>query len=54
VAISWLSSHPSGIIPSCGSANPDHIREAAGAADLKLEREDWFKLWTAAWGRNVP
>ena len=54
VALSWLSSHPSGILPLVGSANPDHIREAAGAADLKLEREDWFKLWTAAWGRNVP
>jgi predicted oxidoreductase len=54
VAIAWLSSHPSGIIPLVGSANPDHIREAAGAADLKLEREDWFKLWTAAWGRKAP
>jgi predicted oxidoreductase len=54
VALGWLLSHPSGILPLVGSANPEHIREAAGAADLTLEREDWFKLWTAAWGRNVP
>ena len=54
VALGWLLSHPSGIIPLVGSANPDHIREAAGAADLTLEREEWFQLWTAAWGRRVP
>jgi predicted oxidoreductase len=54
VALGWLLSHPSGIIPLVGSANPEHIREAAGAADLTLEREDWYQLWTAAWGRRVP
>lgn len=54
VALGWLLSYPSGIIPLVGSANPEHIREGAVAADLRLEREDWFKLWTAAWGRNVP
>lgn len=54
VVLGWLLSHPSWIIPLVGSANPEHIREAVGAADLTLEREDWFKLWTAAWGRNVP
>ncbi len=54
VALGWLLSHPSGIAPLVGSANPDHIREAAGAADLTLEREDWYRLWVAAWGRHVP
>jgi predicted oxidoreductase len=54
IALGWLLSHPSGIIPLVGSANPDHIREAAGAADLTLEREDWYRLWSAAWGRNPP
>ncbi len=54
VALSWLMSHPSEIVPLVGSANPKHIHEAAGAADLRLTREDWYALWTAAWGRNVP
>jgi predicted oxidoreductase len=54
VALGWLLTHPSGIIPIVGSANPDHIREAAHAAELRLEREDWFKLWTIAWGQRVP
>jgi predicted oxidoreductase len=54
IALAWLLSHPSGIIPLVGSANPAHIREVARAADVTLEREDWFKLWITAWGRNVP
>jgi predicted oxidoreductase len=53
IALSWLLSHPSGIIPIVGSANPAHIQEAADAAHLRLEREDWYSLWTAAW-RRVP
>ena len=54
IALSWLLSHPSGIIPLVGSANPEHIREAAQASDLRLSREDWYSLWTAAWNRNAP
>jgi predicted oxidoreductase len=54
IALAWLLTHPAGIIPLVGSANPEHIREAAGAATLRLEREDWYALWTAAWGRKVP
>lgn len=30
VALAWLLAHPADIIPLVGSANPDHIREAAG------------------------
>ena len=54
IALSWLHSHPSGIVPLVGSANPAHIREAAESAKIKLAREDWFALWSAAWGRNPP
>lgn len=54
IALAWLLAHPAGIIPLVGSANPDHIREATGAAHIALGREDWYALWTAAWGREVP
>jgi predicted oxidoreductase len=54
VALAWLTAHPAGIVPLVGSANADHIREAAEAASLKLAREDWYALWTAAWGHSVP
>jgi len=54
MALAWLLAHPAGIIPLVGSANPAHIHEAAGATHITLSREDWYHLWTAAWGRNVP
>lgn len=54
VALAWLLAHPSGIIPLIGSANPAHIREAVGATRVSLSREDWYSLWVAAWGQEVP
>ncbi|HZS91545.1 MAG TPA: aldo/keto reductase [Chloroflexota bacterium] len=54
VALAWLLAHPAGIIPIVGSANPEHIREAVGSLRVELGREDWYKLWVAAWGRPVP
>jgi predicted oxidoreductase len=54
LALAWLLAHPAGIIPLIGSANPAHIRECAGAASIRLKREDWYLLWVAAWGRQLP
>jgi predicted oxidoreductase len=54
LALAWLLKHPVGIIPLVGSNNPEHIREAAGAASIELSRTDWYKLWVAARGERVP
>lgn len=54
IALAWLLTHPSGIIPVVGSNNPRHIFEAAQASELRLEREDWYRLWAASWGRSMP
>jgi predicted oxidoreductase len=54
LSLAWLLGHPSKIIPLVGSNNPEHIREAAGAASIELSRTDWYKLWVAARGERVP
>ena len=54
IALAWLLAHPAGIVPLVGSNNPEHIREAVGAASIDLSREDWYGLWVAAWGHPVP
>jgi len=54
LAIAWLLAHPAGIIPLVGSNKPEHIREAAGADRIELSREDWYRLWIAARGKNIP
>jgi len=54
VALAWLMRHPSGIVPIIGSANPERIRDAARAADLTLDREEWYRLYVAARGTPLP
>ena len=54
VALAWLLAHPAGIIPLVGSTDPAHIQEAAGATRVTLGHEDWYRLWVAARGHEVP
>jgi predicted oxidoreductase len=54
LAIAWLLCHPARIIPIVGSNHPKHIHEAVGAAKIELSRTDWYKLWVAARGEEVP
>lgn len=54
LAIAWLLRHPARIIPIVGSNDPQHIREAVDAAKIELSRPDWYKLWVAARGEEVP
>ncbi|MBW3636420.1 MAG: aldo/keto reductase [Armatimonadetes bacterium] len=54
IALAWLRTHPSGIIPVVGSNNPAHIFEAAQKSDLRLTHEEWYRVFAASWGRNMP
>ena len=54
LALAWLLRHPAQIIPLVGSNKPEHIHEAAGAANIELSRTDWYKLWVASRGQRVP
>ncbi len=53
VALAWLLKHPTGIIPIIGSTKPPTIAAAAGALDVNLSREDWYRLLEAARGEKV-
>ncbi len=54
VVLGWLMHHPAGIQPVIGSADPQRIRACAAALDVKLTREHWYALYTAARGRRLP
>jgi predicted oxidoreductase len=54
VALAWILRHPARIVPIVGSGKLARIRSAAAAADLRLSREQWFALWTASAGEEVP
>lgn len=54
VALAWLLSHPAKIIPVLGTGNLDRIRAAVAAETLPLTSEQWFTIWTASTGQEVP
>ncbi|TRX53070.1 hypothetical protein FNH22_21410 [Fulvivirga sp. M361] len=49
----WLLLHPAQIIPVLGTSNVERVRSAHEALSLRLAREDWYLLWTAATGQEV-
>lgn len=54
ILITWLHTHPSGILPVIGTTKIERLTQAKNAATIVMEREDWFKLWTASTGEDVP
>ncbi len=54
IAIAWLLKHPAQIIPIVGSTDPGRIRELTQAVKLSLSREEWYRLFEAAYGARLP
>ena len=54
LSLAWLMQLPGGVIPLVGTANADHIAEAAAAVELTLDRDDWYELMVIARGRPMP
>ena len=54
VALAWLMAHPANIIPVVGTNKLDRLRALSTAFDVELGREDWFEIYTAALGHEVP
>lgn len=54
ILLSWILRHPAGIVPVTGSTNPERLKNQMKAADVKLELEDWFAIWTESMGEKVP
>ena len=54
VLLAWLMTHPSGILPIVGTRQPGRIRESAAAAELRLSREAWYRIYLAGRGKALP
>ncbi len=54
LAYAWILAHPARVLPVIGTHRLERIRGAAAAAEIRLEREDWYALWTAAKGHAIP
>ena len=53
VAVAWLLAHPSRILPVLGTNNLDRIARIGDAAQIQIDRETWFDLYTHALGHEV-
>ena len=54
VLLAFLFKHPSGIIPVIGSTKIERLKSAYDAASINIEREEWFMLWRASKGHEIP
>ncbi|MBE6052488.1 MAG: aldo/keto reductase family oxidoreductase [Clostridium sartagoforme] len=54
VAYAWLLMHPANIMPIVGSGKIDRIKAAIRATELKLTRDQWFEIYVASRGVDIP
>lgn len=54
ILIAWLLQHPTGVLPVLGTSKFSRITAATAALQIKLSREEWFMLWEASTGEEVP
>ncbi|WP_066894259.1 aldo/keto reductase family oxidoreductase [Clostridium nigeriense] len=54
VAYAWLLMHPSKIMPIVGSGKIDRIKSAVRATDILLTRDQWFEIYVASRGVDIP
>lgn len=53
LAIAWLLRHPAQMQVILGTMNPERIKNYASASEIRLDREDWYKIYRAA-GNPLP
>lgn len=54
VALAWVLAHPSCPIAIIGTQQPERIREAMRALDVRLTRQDWYTVFTASREACLP
>ena len=53
IAAAWILRHPAGIQIVSGTMNAGRLEEIAQAADIRLTREEWYRIYMAA-GNILP
>lgn len=53
IAVAWITRHPADMQVVLGTTNPARVRECAAGSDVRLSREEWYRLFIAA-GHKLP
>jgi predicted oxidoreductase len=51
--LAWILKHPAKVIPIAGTVNIARIQSLVKAAELEMDKEDWFAIWTESMGEEV-
>ncbi|ABM05089.1 aldo/keto reductase [Psychromonas ingrahamii 37] len=54
VIYAWILKHPSNPVALLGTGNIKRVKDAAAALTLKMNAEQWYRVWVASKGVNVP
>lgn len=54
IAYAWLLKHPAGIIPIIGSGKIERIKTAIKAEEVEMNMEQWYRIYIAAFGKELP
>ena len=54
VLVAWLLRHPAAIQPVIGTTNPERIAASCLADYIDLSREEWYRLFIAGRGEDIP
>jgi len=54
IALAWILNHPSNAIIVLGTGKSERLSEYSKSVDIKLSREDWFRILASAEGHEVP
>lgn len=53
IAYAWLMKHPANVIPIVGSGKLDRIKTAAEAQKVEMNMEQWYRIYMAAFGKEL-
>ena len=54
IVLAWLMRHPAGVQPVLGTSRPERLRACAESVNVKLSREEWYRLFETARGKPMP
>jgi predicted oxidoreductase len=54
MAYAWIMRHPSRPTPVTGTGRLQGLQEAVAACDVMFSAEDWYRVWQASIGHEVP
>ncbi len=53
VIFAWVLKHPVNAVALIGSGKIERVKETIGALELQMNREQWYRIWTASKGHGV-